>query len=67
MKSGIYIVYGKKQTWRQFRPFDMEKNDFVVNLIHASTFTENEYEDLQEEVELMNKLNDDFVFEIREK
>ena len=61
----LYIVYGKHREMKRFRPMDMKENDFVLNKIHASTFTESELSDLKNEVNYMNDKNPHFTFEIR--
>lgn len=61
------IVYGKKKTEKRYKPFDMKDNKFVINLIHASMFSEDQKEELEEEVRQMNILNKDYQFEIRKK
>jgi len=62
----MFIVYGKHTpTMKMFRPLDMKKMEFVINRIHASIFSEEELEELEKEVEYMNKHNKDYVFEIR--
>lgn len=63
----MYIVYGKRKDERRFRPFDMNGNRFVVNLIHATVFPPEQLSRLQEEVEFMNEHNPDYIFEIRRK
>ena len=60
-----YIVYGKKRTGKKFKPFDAKKNQFVVNLIHASIFPESELPKLEKEVTFMNENNPEYIFEIR--
>ena len=62
----MLLVYGKKKTGKKFRPFDMKDNIFVINLFHASLFPLEDRAKLQEEVNFMNKYNQDFIFEIRE-
>ena len=61
----IYLVYGKRKTEKRFKPFDMKNNKFVVNLIHASIFLDADKEKLDKEIEFMNKLNHEHIFEIR--
>ena len=61
----LYIVYGKHKEMKRFRPMDMKENDFVLNKIHASTFTETELTALEKEVEYMNRKNSHYTFEIR--
>ena len=63
----MYIVYGKRKDERRFRPFDMNGNRFVTNLIHATIFTNEQLPKLREEVEFMNEHNPDYIFEIRRK
>ena len=63
----MYIVYGKRKDERRFRPFDMNGNRFVVNLIHATVFPPEQLSRLQEEVDFMNTHNPDYIFEIRRK
>lgn len=60
-----YLVYGKKKTDKRFKPFDMRDNKFVVNLFHASMFTENDLEELNKEIQFMNEMNPEYTFEIR--
>ena len=61
------LVYGKMKTESRFKPFDMKDNKFVVNLIHASMFTEASKSALYKEVEDMNRLNPEYIFEVRIK
>lgn len=63
----MYIVYGKRKDEKRFKPFDMKGNKFVVNLIHATFFVEEQLEELKKEVAYMNEYNPEFVFEIRKK
>lgn len=63
----VYIVYGKHKNDKRFKPFDMKNNKFVINLFYASLFFEKDLKDLTNEVEYMNKYNENFVFEIRTK
>jgi hypothetical protein len=63
----MYVVYGKLKTEKRFKPFDMNNNRFVVNLIHATVFDESQLEALKREVEYMNEHNPDYIFEIRKK
>lgn len=62
-----YIVYGKKKTEKRFKPFDMKDNKFVVNLFHASMFTENDLEALTKEIDSMNEMNPEYTFEVRKR
>jgi len=62
-----YIVYGKKKTEKRFKPFDMRDNKFVVNLFHASMFTENDLEALTKEINFMNEMNPEYTFEVRKR
>lgn len=61
----IHIVYGKKKTEKRFKPFDMKDNKFVVNLIYASIFQDDDKPKLDYEVEYMNTFNKEYIFEIR--
>ena len=61
----MLIVYGKKKTEKRFKPFDMNNNTFVINKIRATLFPESQREQLQKEIDFMNKHNPDFIFEIR--
>ena len=61
----IYLVYGKLNSSKRFKPVDMKENKFVINLIHASMFQEHEKDALTKEVEAMNLLNEDMTFEVR--
>jgi len=63
----LYIVYGKRKDERRFRPFDMNGNRFVTNLIHATVFESEQLPKLREEVDYMNKYNPEYIFEIRRK
>lgn len=63
----MYIVYGKRKDEKRFKPFDMNGNKFVVNLIHATVFFDEQLEELKKEVTYMNEHNPDYVFEIRKK
>jgi len=65
--SAMYMVYGKRNDMERFRAMDMEENQFTYNMIHASTFTEEQLPDLKEEVQYMNKNNPNHTFEIRKK
>lgn len=60
-----YRVYGKHKSMKQFKAFDMKENKFVGNLIYASTFTEDQKDDLQKEIDYMNDKNEQYTFEIR--
>lgn len=61
----IHIVYGKKKTEKRFKPMGMKENKFVVNLINASIFQDDDKQKLDFEVAYMNKFNPEYVFEIR--
>jgi len=61
----IHIVYGKLKTDKRFKPMDMKDNKFVVNLINASIFQDDDKQKLDFEIEYMNKFNTDYTFEIR--
>lgn len=61
----IHLVYGKKKSEKRFKPFDMRENEFVVNLINASIFQDDDKQKLDYEVDYMNTFNKDFIFEIR--
>jgi hypothetical protein len=63
----MYVVYGKHKEDKRFKPFDMRNNKFVINLINASMFDPTQLEELKKEVNYMNELNKDYVFEIRNK
>ena len=63
----MYIVYGKRKDEKRFKPFDMKGNKFVVNLIHATVFFDEQLEELKKEVAFMNEHNPLYVFEIRKK
>ena len=63
----MYIVYGKRKDEKRFKPFDMSGNKFVVNLIHATVFFEEQLGELKKEVDYMNEHNPQYVFEIRKK
>lgn len=63
----MYMVYGKRKTEKRFKPFDMNNNRFVINLIHATVFDDSQLEELKKEVEYMNTHNPDYIFEIRKK
>jgi len=63
----LYIVYGKRKDEKRFKPFDMNGNRFVTNLIHATVFPPEQLPKLREEVDYMNKYNPDYVFEIRKR
>ncbi len=63
----IYLVYGKKKTEKRFAPFNMKDNTFVFNLIHASIFIEDQKDELVTEIAAMNRLNPDYIFEIRKQ
>lgn len=66
-KKMFYIVYGKHKNEKRFRPFDMNGNRFVTNLIHATVFESEQLPRLKKEVAYMNKYNPDYVFEIRKR
>lgn len=61
----IYRVYGKLKTDKRFKPFDMNNNQFEINLIKVSYFYDNQIIELRNEVSEMNRLNQDYIFEIR--
>ena len=63
----FYIVYGKRKDEKRFKPFDMNGNRFVTNLIHATVFPPEQLGKLQKEVNYMNQHNPDYIFEIRRK
>lgn len=62
-----YLVYGKKKTDKRFMPFDMRDNKFVVNLFYASMFFDDDLEKLTKEINFMNKMNPEYIFEIRKQ
>ena len=62
----IARIYAK-EPGKRFRPLDLERGRFVVNLIHASTFW-NEADIQRARSELLPKLaeeNPGFLFELR--
>ena len=61
----MLIVYGKEKTAKKFKAMDMSLGQFVSNLIYATMFQEEQREELQKEIDYMNKYNPDMVFEIR--
>ncbi len=63
----LYIVYGKRKDEKRFKPFDMNGNRFVTNLIHATIFPSEQLPKLREEVDFMNTHNPDYIFEIRKR
>jgi len=66
----VYMVYGKhkvNEASNRFHPFDMQNNKFVINLLYASMFTEEELPELNKEIKAMNQLNEDYIFEVRKK
>lgn len=60
-----YMIYGKAKTARRFRPFNMKDSVFVINLIHASLYEGKCLKRLTSEVERLNSINPDFIFEVR--
>lgn len=61
----MYMVYGKRKGGKRFYPFDMNSNRFVRLRIHATVFLESQLTDLKREVDSLNELNPEYVFEIR--
>ena len=61
----MLIVYGKEKTAKKFKAMDMSLGQLVSNLIYATMFQEEQREELQKEIDYMNKYNPDMVFEIR--
>ena len=56
-----YRLYGKYGSEKRFKPMDYNKGIQVVNLIHATLFTEEEKKSLDG----IDKINPEWTFEFR--
>lgn len=63
----IYRIYGKHKKSKMFRPMDYKNSTFVVNLLCASFFREEEKERLHDAVKELNELNPEYIFEVRKQ
>lgn len=64
-----YLIYGKEQGQKQFKAMDLSSGAQVNNLIYATVFWEDQtpLEDLQKYVDMLNRDNDTWTFEIRKQ
>ncbi len=58
-----YIIYGKSNYDRKFRPLDLTLGTFTDRLIYASVFDSKEQAD--DICEYLNKENKNMTFEVR--
>lgn len=61
----FYRIYGKHITDKKFRAFDYGSGKLVNNLIYASYFSASMKSELDKEIEILNKNNPEFTFELR--
>lgn len=58
-----YIIYGKSNYDRKFRPLDLKSGVFTDRLIYASVFDSKEQAD--DLCEYLNRENENMTFEVR--
>lgn len=61
-----YMIYGKHDSHKRYRPYDDQDNELVTNLIYASLFHDYDVLRLRIKVSHMNVDNADYKFQIRE-
>jgi len=66
MKTCV-MIYGKGPELNKFRPFNYNDGCFEINLLCASTWKIEHKSHVQGLIDHMNKENEDYTFELREK
>ena len=61
----FYRIYGKHVSGKKFKALDYDSGKLVNNLIYASYFAASMKSELDKEIEILNKNNPEFIFELR--
>ncbi|PAV30227.1 hypothetical protein CIL05_07100 [Virgibacillus profundi] len=61
----MLAIYGKLKNEKRFRMYNLKEDCFVERKIFVTLFHESQKDELQEDVDYMNKHNPNYIFELR--